>query len=174
MRGANILRSEVADVTSKIQLESPACPIPRSRSFGIRTFAPSQAKDWKKISWVDLTRRVPQAGVIDDRLGGMQRLRVELEHAADKIGDERVEFGVRQGLIDPAVALCGVGVEVVRAENDFQRARPANQERQTSKRSAPGINRSNLRLSEYAFSRLAKPISQPKANSLPPPELFRV
>src|SRR5271170_2581522 len=79
----------------------------------------------------------------------MQRLPVEREHAADKIGDERIEFGVRQRSIDPAVALCGVGVEVVRAHDDFQCARPADEQRQTLKRSAPWYQPgSNLRLAE--------------------------
>src|SRR5271163_1151928 len=80
----------------------------------------------------------------------MQRLPVEREHAADKIGDEWIEFGVRQRSIDPAVALCSVGVEVVRAHNDFQCARSADEQRQPLQRSAPWYQPgSNLRLSEY-------------------------
>src|SRR5271166_3767866 len=88
----------------------------------------------------------------------MQRLPIEREDAADKIGDECVEFGVRHRSIDPAVALCCVGVEVVRTQDDLQGARPANEERQPLKRSAPWYQTdSNLRLSENHLLLAGKP-----------------
>src|SRR5580658_10424350 len=93
----------------------------------------------------------------------MQRPPVEREHAGDKIRGECIEFCVRRRSIDPAVALCRVGVEVVRAHNDFQSARPANEERQALKRSASRYQAGPyLRLSENRLLPARKPNIAPQ------------
>src|SRR5580658_7761108 len=93
----------------------------------------------------------------------MQRLPIERQYAGDKIGDKTVEFCVGHGTIDPAVALCCVGVEVVRAHNDFQSARPANEERQALKRSAPRYQAGPyLRLPENRLLPARKPNIAPQ------------
>src|SRR5439155_19933647 len=52
--------------------------------------------------------------------------------------DEAVEFRVRQCPVDVSVSLRGVAVEIVRAENDFERAATADQVRKAFRTAAAG------------------------------------
>src|SRR5207302_3270013 len=82
---------------------------------------------------------------VEEPVGGWQRdlvheiLRrrdgapVEGGDPARKRVDEAVEFRVRQCPVDVSVSLRGVAVEIVRAENDFERAATADQVRKDRK-----------------------------------------
>src|ERR1700686_1721588 len=54
--------------------------------------------------------------------------------------DEAVEFRVRKGPVDVSVSFRGVAVEVFRAENDFERAAPADQVREAFRTAAAGMH----------------------------------
>jgi hypothetical protein len=77
---------------------------------------------------------------------------IEREYTADKIDDERVEFGIRYGAIDPTVTLRSIGVEIVRTHHNLKSARSPNKKRQPLKRSTSRYQaRADFRLSENRF-----------------------
>ena len=52
--------------------------------------------------------------------------------------DEAVQFRVRKCAVDVSVSLCGIAVEVVAAENDFECAAAADQQWETFRTAAAG------------------------------------
>src|SRR5690348_8176041 len=93
--------------------------------------------------------RVGQECLIEPLLGGRQRVTVERQHAPDESVDEVVELRFRDGSVDPAVPLRGVGVEVVAAEHYLDRSRPSDQQRKALGRAAARNQAEpNLRLAE--------------------------
>jgi hypothetical protein len=89
---------------------------------------------------------------VEEPVGGWQRdlvneiLRrrdstpIEGGDAARERVDEAVEFRVRKCPVDVSVSFRSVAVEVVRAENDFERAAPADQVRKAFRTAAAGMH----------------------------------
>src|SRR5207249_10508554 len=67
-----------------------------------------------------------QRGLVNEILRGRDSTPVEGGDPARERVDEAVEFRVRKCPIDVSVSFRGVAVEVVRAENDFERAAAAD------------------------------------------------
>ena len=96
--------------------------------------------------------------MVDDRLGGLQRLAIERQHTADKSADECIEFSVGYSAIDPAVTFGGISVEIVRTKDDLEGTRPANKHRQPLQRPTSWYQAgADLRLPEDGFLPAGEP-----------------
>src|SRR5260370_8663637 len=91
-----------------------------------------------------------QRNLVDETLRGGDGAPIEGGNSARERIDEAVQFGVWERPVDISVPFRGVAVEVVRAENDFERAAAADQMREPFSAAAPGIH-------SYPDFRLAKP-----------------
>jgi hypothetical protein len=68
--------------------------------------------------------------VVQDLLRRRQRLTVEGEDAAHETGDEVIQLGVGDCVVDPPVPLRGGGIEVIGSHDDLDCARASDHERQ--------------------------------------------
>src|SRR2546426_3719630 len=68
------------------------------------------------------------------------RTPIEGGDAAREHVDEAVQLRVRKCAVDVSVSFCGVAVEVIRAENDFERAAAADQMWEAFRTAAAGMH----------------------------------
>src|SRR5467141_2108761 len=78
--------------------------------------------------------------MVDEILRGGDGTPVEGGDPAGERVNETVQFGVWKCTVDVSVSFRGVAVEVVRAENDFERAAPADQVREAFRTAAAGMH----------------------------------
>jgi hypothetical protein len=85
-----------------------------------------------KILWAGQRLAIYQS------LGFCESLPIERGNPLDQVVDEPVQFTVRQTPIDPAVALSGLGIEIIASEYDLESAGPPHELRQTLVGAAAG------------------------------------
>jgi hypothetical protein len=110
--------------------------LPQHRSAPLEAFPPERLEE-QVLRGLQL-RRIGKPRGVDDRLGGAEGLLVERDDAPDEVVDKAVEFGVRDCAIDPTLALRRIGIEIVLAEDDLERASSADQDRESLKGTASG------------------------------------
>ena len=108
-----------------------------------------------------------QRDMVDEILRGGDGTPVEGGDPARESVDEAVQFGVWKCPVDVSVSFRGVPVEVVRAENDFERPAATDQVWEAFRTAATGMQSDpDFGLASRVFSRDAKRMSQARTNSL--------
>jgi hypothetical protein len=97
---------QVADVAAEVELELAGGPQAALARLGhpFECGRPPQGPAERRLRVLKLGL-VGQTGLIQNRLGGCQRLAIEGQDASHEPGDEAVEFGVGDGAVDPAIFL---------------------------------------------------------------------
>ena len=108
--------------------------------------------------------------VVEHALGRSDRVGEERRDAPREAGHERVQVGVGQGPVDPAVPFGLFGVEVVRAEDRLHDPAPSQQPRQVLHAARARVAPAPTSICPItAFSRAAERMSHASASSLPAP-----
>ena len=111
-----------------------------------------------------------QRNLVDETLRGGDGAPIEGGNSARERIDEAVQLGVWKRPVDVSVPFRRVAVEVVRAENDFERAAAADQMWEAFGAAAAGMHSTPTSgWPSRVFSRDAKRMSQARTNSLLPP-----
>src|SRR5213078_4652209 len=105
--------------------------------------------------------------MVDEILRGGDGSPVEGSDPARERVDEAIQFGVWKSPVDVSVSFRGVAVEIVRAENDFERPTATDQMWKTFRPAAAGMqSHPTSGWPSRVFSRDAKRMSQARTNSL--------
>jgi hypothetical protein len=130
-------RLEVSYPPTQIEFEVPWRP--KTQLAGLRQqlggLGPTERGTERRLGRRELVF-IEHEGLIQDLLRRRQRLRVEGQDAPHEAGDDVIQFGVRDGAVDPPVALSRIGIEIISAEDDLYRPRATDQERESLERAA--------------------------------------
>src|SRR5271154_4447557 len=125
-RGIVIRRSQRREVPAEVQLEVARNTVTEIADLGAARLCSGQGQQREE----EIVARL-QLGSggrpepIELGLGRGQRFTIERGQTPGEVVNERVELAIIQRAVHPAVALGDIGIEIVGAEDELQRARAA-------------------------------------------------
>src|SRR5262249_41788125 len=112
-------------------------PALEQRLDSLLRFRPGQ-RGRKRVTAVEEPVDRRQRDVVDQLLRSCNRTPIEGSEAARELVDEGVQLTIGKCPVDISVPFSGIGIEVVRAENDFECAPAPDQQRQAFRAAAAG------------------------------------